>query len=151
LTPSAAWAATVAALAAFVASAGFADTWLEAGNWRIEVATTTNGVAEPRDESEQCLDSVSPEGLARYFAPVLEGVQAECATAELPASAEKSYRFEMTCAGPEFSIVSRSDVTVPTSRAFSMQVEIDTRTQARTAKVVADAHGTWIGPCGAVE
>jgi hypothetical protein len=141
----------VASIVLLLALPAVAETALDAGNWRLKVTSSTNGVAEPPDETTQCLESISPQGLATYFAPVLEGTDAQCETTEQPATAADTFNFRLTCEGAALALVADTAVTMPSSRAFTMKVHIDTRAQDQHAVVDADSTGEWVGPCPAPE
>jgi hypothetical protein len=140
----------LSALTVCIAGYAAAETKLDAGDWRVKVSSSTNGVADPIDDTTTCLEAVSAEGLATYYAPVLEGTDAKCETTRLPTSGD-TFNFKMACTGTGFAMEATTAVTMPSSRAFTMNVKIDTHAQEQHAVVIADATGTWVGPCSPPE
>src|SRR4030095_6713444 len=137
-------------LAVCIAGYAAAEPKLDAGDWRIKVSSSTNGIADPVDDTTTCLEAVSAEGLATYYAPVLEGTDRSSEATRTPTSGD-TFNCKMACTGTGFAMEATTAVTMASSRAFTMNVKIDTHAQDQHAVVVADATGTWGGPCSPPE
>jgi Protein of unknown function (DUF3617) len=141
------WIAGVActALAAYAASA---QVQLEPGTWTLRVVTTTNGKADLVQNSEQCLGD-ELKNLGSYFAPQLEGAEADCKRTQEPTGDPRKIVHRLECTGDGFTMAAATTVTLVDSRQFTANIRIDTKTQTESASVVADAEGRWTGVCKA--
>jgi hypothetical protein len=120
---------------------------LEPGRWKLHVASTTNGNADPARDTEECLEGSELKDLGAYFAPTLEGVQARCERTRLPASDPHKVDYRARCTGAGFTWEATSSVTVDSASGFTATVRMETRTQRESAVVVAEIAGTRVGPC----
>jgi hypothetical protein len=92
------------ALAALLAGAVWAaQPSLEAGSWKLTVASTTNGKADPAQNTEDCLRAEQLEDLGAYFAPDLDGAKAKCSRARRPSSDPEQLVHRMRWTGSGFS------------------------------------------------
>ena len=120
---------------------------LEEGNWHITTKSTTKGKPDPVQEQDECLRDELKD-LAAYFAPALEGVQADCKkTPRKTASGTIAYK--MRCTGKGFTVDAESEVKVVGPKEFTAMLKMDTKTSKERAVVVANAVGRHTGPCKA--
>jgi hypothetical protein len=120
---------------------------MEEGNWHITTKATTNGKPEPVQEQDECLRDELKD-LAAYFAPALEGVQADCKrTPQKTASGTIAYK--MRCTGRGFTLEAQSEVKVAGPKEFTAMLKMDTKTSKERAVVVANAVGRHTGACKA--
>jgi hypothetical protein len=73
-------------------------------------------------DTEDCLKGDQLKDLGAYFAPSLEGVQADCKSTRQPSSG---------------------------ARRFTAALRIESRSQTESALVQADVEGIWTGACKA--
>jgi hypothetical protein len=128
-------------------SAAGAQPELEPGMWRLTINSTTNGKADPAQDSEQCLGEELND-LAAYFTPQLEGAESEveCTPTRQPAK-DRELSYRMQCRGADLTIDALTRVTIENSRHFTMSIRTDSRTSQESAIVVAKGEGRWIGAC----
>jgi hypothetical protein len=125
-----------------------AQTELEPGLWKLRITSTTNGNPDPVQESEDCLKGDQLEDLGAYFAPSLEGLEADCKNTRLPSSDPGKIAYQMQCTGRGFKIDATTTVKVESARRFTAALRIDSRSESESALVVADVVGSWVGACG---
>jgi hypothetical protein len=135
-----------AAVAAIAAYAAGSEVKLEPGTWTLRVVTTTNGKPEPVQNSEQCLGDELKD-LGSYFAPQLEGVEADCKRTEESTGDPRKIVRRLECTAADFTMAATTTVTIVDSRQFTANIHIDTKTPTGSALVVADAEGRWTGAC----
>lgn len=119
---------------------------LEPGLWRITLKSTTNGKPDPDQDSKECLGEELKD-IAAYFAPQLEGVEAQCTRTRHPSNDPKILAYRMHCTGPGFTTNAETSVTVENPRRFRLNLRIDSRAEPESATVVAKGEGTWISAC----
>ena len=137
-----------AAVAAIAAYAAGSEVKLEPGTWTLRVVTTTNGKPEPVQNSEQCLGDELKD-LGSYFAPQLEGVEADCKRTEESTGDPRKIVRRLECTAADFTMAAATTVTIVDSRQFTANIHIDTKTPTGSSLVVADAEGRWTGACKA--
>jgi hypothetical protein len=120
---------------------------LEPGNWRLRVSGSTNGVPNPVEDSEQCLEGEQLKDLGAYFAPSLEGGQADCQRTRQPSAEPGKVDYRMHCTGAGFTVDATTSVTVESPHRFTGLLRVDSRTETESAVVLADVEGTWLGAC----
>jgi hypothetical protein len=135
-----------AAVAAIAAYAAGSEVKLEPGTWTLRVVTTTNGKPEPVQNSEQCLGDELKD-LGSYFAPQLEGVEADCKRTEESTGDPRKIVRRLECTAADFTMAAATTVTIVDSRQFTANIHIDTKTPTGSSLVVADAEGRWTGAC----
>jgi Protein of unknown function (DUF3617) len=136
----------LAGVAALLAYGAWAQVQLEPGRWTLRVSSTTNGKPDPVQNSEQCLGDELKD-LGSYFAPQLQGAEADCKRSE-ETTAGKIVR-RMECTGDGFSVAATTTVTIIDSRRFTASIQVESKTPKQTSSVVADAEGRWTGACKA--
>ena len=141
-------------LAAMLAGLGFAGggvvaeaAELEPGLWRLHTATTTNGVADPAQDTQACLHPEELKDLGAYFTPALEDAEADCQTSHQPAADPRRLDYAMHCAGAGFTVDAKTDVTIESPQRFRANVRIETHTERESAVVVAEVEGNHAGEC----
>ena len=112
------------------------------------MVTTTNGKPEPVQNSEQCLGDELKD-LGSYFAPQLEGVEADCKRTEESTGDPRKIVRRLDCTAADFTMAAATTVTIVDSRQFTANIHIDTKTPTGSSLVVADAEGRWTGACKA--
>jgi hypothetical protein len=142
-------AARIGTLAGAVLGAGaaWAETELEPGRWALHVDSTTNGRPDPVQDTEECLAGDQLKDLGSYFAPSLEGGEADCRKTRQPSSDPRKVEYRMQCTGAGFSLDATTTVTIESARRFTVAIRMSTRAETESAVVVADAEGRWKGPC----
>jgi hypothetical protein len=120
---------------------------LEPGMWRITVTTTTNGKADPAQDVKECLGEELKD-LPAYFAPQLEGGEAECTRTRQP-SEDRKVAYRMQCRGAGFTVDALTGVTVENSRHFTATMRINSQAEQESALVVGKAEGRRTGACPA--
>ena len=118
---------------------------LEPGLWKVTLKSTTNGKADPDQEFTQCLRDELKD-LVSYFAPQLEGSEAECERTR-PHSEDRIMAYHMLCRGEDFTVDAQVSVTVVDPRKFTLSLRTDSRAPGETAVVVAKGEGRWTGEC----
>ncbi len=138
----------VAAALATAASVAAADAplRLDPGNWRVRVTSTTNGVADPDQDTEVCLRDELKD-LAAYFSPALEGVKARCTTTRVAAKDPKVIARRLRCTGAGFTYEAETSVTIVNPSRFTLTLRSDAKTAKETGIVVAAGEGDRLGPC----
>jgi hypothetical protein len=121
---------------------------LEPGMWKISVTSTTNGKSNPKEDTDQCLGEELKD-LASYFAPQLEGAQADCTKTLQPSKDPNQVAYRMQCRGAGFTVDALTSVTFEDSRHFTMTMRIDSRAPQESAVVVANGDGQRTGTCPA--
>jgi hypothetical protein len=140
-------AALLANLAAALFACGaFAQPQLEPGSWRLKIAATTNGKADPAQSAEECLADELKD-LGAYFAPSLEGSSARCERTRQPSSDPRQINYRMRCRGRGVSVDATTGVTIVDPRFFTLTMRIESRTPRESAVVSAEAEGRWAGAC----
>lgn len=137
----------VTALLAAAANADFAQTELEPETWKLHVASTTNGNPDPVQDTEECLQGDQLKDLGSYFAPSLEGVEADCKKTRQPSNDPRKVDYRTQCTGRSFTMKATTSVTIESARHFTAAMRLETRTERETAVVVADIDGARSGPC----
>jgi Protein of unknown function (DUF3617) len=135
--------------AAIAAYATGAEVQLAPGNWALRVVSTTNGQPDPVQNSEQCLGSDELKDLGVYFAPELQGAEADCKRTKPPTGDPRKIVHRMECTGADFTVTAATTVTLVDSHQFTANIQIDSKTPTQSAVVVADAEGRWTGECKA--
>ena len=139
----------LAGVAAVVLGAGMAlaaEPEMEPGNWKLHVASTTNGKPEPVQDTQECLGDELKD-LGAYFAPELEGVQAKCKKTRLPSADPKKLIYKTQCTGAGFRSDISATVTIESRRRFTAIMQMNTKTKTESALVVANIDARWAGPC----
>jgi hypothetical protein len=144
---SAVWIAGAAAAALFAYGA-WAQVQLEPGRWTLRVVSTTNGKQDAAQESEQCLGDELKD-LGSYFAPQLQGAEADCERAKESTDDSRKIVHRMHCTGADFTVAATTTVTIMDSRRFTASIQVDSKTPTGSSSVVADAEGRWTGACKA--
>lgn len=119
---------------------------LDAGNWRVRVTSTTNGVADPNQDFEICLRDELKD-LAAYFAPALEGVKARCTTARVPVPDKKVIARRLRCTGTGFTYEAETRVTIVNPSRFALTIRSNAKTAKETGIVTAAGEGDRLGGC----
>ncbi|MGB7931760.1 MAG: DUF3617 family protein [Gammaproteobacteria bacterium] len=132
---------------AVTAACAQAASELEPGRWKLHVASTTNGKAEPVQDTEECLQGEELKDLSSYFAPELEGVEARCERNRQPSDDPRKVDYRIRCIGAGFTWEATSSVTVESTVHFTAAMRMETHTQSDSAIVVADISGTRVGHC----
>lgn len=120
---------------------------LEPGNWRLQVKSVTNGVADPPQDAQVCLREEELRDVARYFAPALEGVQAKCSIARQPPAAGETLAHRLRCAGKGFTYEARSSVTIEGPTRFRLKMHSDAKTAEQNGVVDMQAEAVRLGDC----
>ena len=120
---------------------------LDAGFWRLNVSSTTNGQADADQQEDVCLGEAELKDVARYFAPVLEGIPARCTTTRQPGGDRNTIKHRMSCKGTNFTMEIRSSVVIDGAQRFRLDVRTDTRTPRESAVVLTKAHAVRTGDC----
>jgi Protein of unknown function (DUF3617) len=120
---------------------------LEPGRWKLHVASTTNGKADPVQETDECLQGEELKNLGSYFAPELEGVAARCERKRQPSDDPRKVDYRSRCIGAGFTWEAASSVTLESTGHFTAAMRMETHTQNESAIVVADISGMRVGPC----
>jgi hypothetical protein len=128
------------------AYAAAAQLALEPGMWRVTVTSTTNGEPNPAEDTQQCLGEELKD-LVSYFAPKLEGANAQCTNTRQPSETHNQVAYRMQCRGAGFTVDALTSVTLESSSHFTATIRIDSRTQEESALVVANAQGHRTGAC----
>jgi hypothetical protein len=136
-------------LLAGAADSASAQTELEPGTWKLHVASTTNGNPDPVRDSEDCLKGDQLKDLGAYFAPSLEGAQADCNSRRQPSSDPGRVDYRMQCTGDGFTIDATTTVKIESARRFTAALRIDSRSESEAALVLAEVEGIWGGACKA--
>lgn len=118
---------------------------LEPGMWRITLTSTTNGKADPAQESTQCLGEELKD-LAGYFAPQLEEADATCERERQP-SKDRGVTYRMHCRGTGLTVDALTGATIEDARHFTVTMRIETRTPNESALVIAKGKGRRTGTC----
>jgi hypothetical protein len=126
-------------------NASSAQPALEPGLWRITVTSTTTGKPDPPQDSKQCLGE-ELQNLPAYFAPQLEGGDAECERTQPPAK-DRQLTYRMKCRGADFTVDALTGVTIQNSRHFTMTIQTQAQTAEESATVVAKGEGRRLGAC----
>lgn len=135
------------ALAVVVAgAAGAAQPELERGNWKVTVASTVNGKAQPVEITESCLGDELKD-LAAAFTPALEGAQAQCKRSRQPSNDPRKLGYRMQCSGPGFTVNAETAVTIENPRLFTVTIRTHSKAPNESALMIAKAEGRWTGPC----
>jgi hypothetical protein len=116
----------------------------------MTVASTTNGKADPVENTEACLGDELKD-LAAYFAPELEGAKAQCKRARLPSKDPSKLGYRMQCSGPGFTVNAETAVTIANPRLFTATIRTHSKAANESAQVVANIEGRWTGPCEPAE
>jgi hypothetical protein len=116
--------------------------------WKISVTSTTNGKSNPKEDTDQCLGEELKD-LTSYFAPQLEGAQADCTKTLQPSKDPNQVAYRMQCRGAGFTVDALTSVTFEDSRHFTMTMRIDSRAPQESAVVVANGDGQRTGTCPA--
>ncbi|MGQ0546007.1 MAG: DUF3617 domain-containing protein [Betaproteobacteria bacterium] len=132
--------------AALLSSGALAQAQLEPGNWELTLRSTTNGKADPVQNSEECLGDELKD-LGAYFAPSLEGTQAKCERTRQASSDPRQINYRMRCTAPGLSVNAATGVTVVNPRLFTLAMRIESRTPRESALVTASAEGRRTGAC----
>jgi len=130
-----------------VAAAASDEVELQPGLWWLHVATTTNGKAEPAQDTEACLKAEELKDLGAYFSPVLEEAEADCQTTQQPSSDPRRLEYRMHCTGAGFTLDAKTSVTIESPQRFSASLQMDTRTEHESAVVVAEFEANRTGEC----
>ena len=147
MTGAARIALFVAALLGGASASASAQTELEPGRWKLHVASTTNGNPDPVQDTEDCLKGDQLKDLGAYFAPSLEGAQADCKNTRQPSSDPGEVAYRMRCTGRGFTVDATTTVKIESARRFTPALRIDSRSETESALVVADVAGSWVGAC----
>lgn len=139
-------AGTVLATAGFVSAAADAPLRLDPGNWRVRATSVTNGVADPEQDSEMCLNAELKD-LAAYFAPALEGVKAKCSTTRVPSKDPKIIARRLRCTGSGFTYEAETTVTIVDPSRFTLTLRSRAKTRRETGIVSLAGQGDRLGPC----
>jgi hypothetical protein len=134
------------AMAGLAAAAADAPLRLEPGNYRLRVASVTNGAADPKQDFEECL-SEELKDLAGYFSPQLEGVKATCTTSLVPSKDPKVIARRLRCKGDDFTYDAESSVTIVNPSRFTLTMRSNAKTSTETGIVSAAGEGDRLGPC----
>ena len=134
------------AAAAFAAAAADAPLRLDPGTWRLRVMSVTNGVADPKQDGEECL-SEELKDLAGYFSPQLEGVKAKCTTTRVPSRDPKVIARRLRCTGAGFTYEAESSVTIVNPSRFVLTMSSHAKTPTETGIVSVAGEGDRLGPC----
>ena len=129
-----------------IAAAADAPLRLDPGNYRLRVASITNGVADPQQDTEECLADELKD-LAGYFSPQLEGVQAKCATARVPSKDPKVIARKLRCTGTGFTYDAETSVTIVNPSRFTLTLRSLAKTPTETGVVSVAGEGDRLGPC----
>lgn len=136
----------VLATAGLAAAAADAPLRLEPGNYRVRVTSVTNGVADPKQDFEQCLDK-ELQDLAGYFSPQLDGVEARCTTSRVPSKDPRVIGQRLRCKGNGFTYDAESSVTIVDPSRFTLTIGSHAKTRRETGIVSAAGEGDRLGPC----
>jgi len=117
---------------------------LEPGNWMYSLEVVSNGKQMPVREAEDCLDAELKD-IVGYFAPKLEGVQAQCENERK--SADRHLDYKMRCTGNGFVMDLVTRVTIEDSRHVRIRSEILTRTMQGDTRVVTTGDALRTGAC----
>lgn len=139
-------AGTLLATAGFVCVAADPPLRLDPGNWRVRATSVTNGVADPEQDSEMCLNAELKD-LAAYFAPALEGVQAKCSTTRVASKDPKVIARRLRCIGSGFTYEAETSVTIVDPSRFTMTLRSRAKTPTETGIVSLAGRGDRLGPC----
>jgi hypothetical protein len=101
---------------------------------------------EPED-TEACLEAGEQKDLGSYYAPSLEGADADCNRVRQPTQDPRKVDYSMVCRGEGFSVDATTSVTIEASDRFSVAIESHTRSEGETATVVAGVKAKRTGPC----
>ncbi len=138
------WVIAVFASASWVAAA--APPRLDAGNWRVRVTSTTNGVADAAQDFEICLRDELKD-LAAYFSPALEGVKARCTTTRVPDKDPRSIARRLRCTGTGFTYDAETRVSIEKPERFTLTMRSEAKTAKETGIVAVAGEGDLLGPC----
>ena len=119
---------------------------LEGGSWRLTVTMTVDGAGSAPQVSNVCLREELKD-LNAYFAPALDGIDAECTRTPAASGEAGTMAYDLHCTGPSLTIDGKTSVTVHDPRRFSATIDIDSRRPGQHALVHADTDAIWTGPC----
>jgi hypothetical protein len=139
-------AGAVLATAGFAAAAAEAPLRVDPGNWRVRVTSVTNGVADPKQDFEECLNDELKD-LAAYFSPQLEGVKAKCTTTRVPSKDPNVIARRLRCTGTGFTYEAESSVTIVNPSRFVISMRSHAKTPTETGIVSAAGEADRLGPC----
>lgn len=120
---------------------------LQPGNWRLHVVSTVNGVAEPTQDTEACISAEELSDLGSYFAPDLEGAEADCKKTRQPSADPGLVAYQMSCTGSSFTVEMATQVAIESSTRFGATLKIDSRTETEYAHVEGQADANWASEC----
>jgi hypothetical protein len=127
------------------ATASAAAPTLEPGLWKVTFHSSTDGKANPVDESSPCLRDELAD-VAAYFAPALEELQAECKNTRQP-STPNEIAYRMHCVGRNFTIEALTKAVLETSHRFTVSLRVETKTARSTELVVGSGTAVRTGEC----
>jgi len=139
------WRKLLAVAAMAFPALAIAQRDMEPGNWHITTRATTNGKAEPMQVQDECLRDELKD-LAAYFAPSLEGMQAQCSRTPQKV-APNAIAYKMRCTGKGFTLDAESHVDVVDRKKFTATLKMDTKTPKERGVVVAKVEGAHTGDC----
>jgi hypothetical protein len=136
---------TLVALAAMAPVAHGQGATLEPGNWMFSIQSVTNGRPDAPLQGEDCLENQLKD-LGTYFAPKLDGADAQCETARKP-DGGKTMEYVMKCRGAGFTAVATTRITIEDSRRVTLRSLVETKTMQGESRVVSSGEALRTGAC----